>query len=113
MTTSANRRHPPWLKVRIPGGRGFNRVRSLLDQYGLDTVCQQAKCPNMAECHGNHTATFLIMGRVCTRKCRYCNIDGGEPSPLDPEEPARIAEVVKAIGLKYVVITSVTRDDLP
>lgn len=67
----------------------------------------------MAECHGNHTATFLIMGRVCTRKCRYCNIDGGEPSPLDPEEPARIAEVVKAIGLKYVVITSVTRDDLP
>ncbi len=106
------RRHPDWLKVKIPGGENYKKVISLLNKSKLHTVCQEAKCPNIAECFGCGTATFLIMGDTCTRDCRYCNVKHGKPLPLDLEEPKNIAESVKELGLKYVVITSVTRDDL-
>lgn len=106
------RRHPDWLKVNIPGGKNFTRVNSCLRKYGLHTVCAQARCPNMAECYGNGTATFLLLGNVCTRGCRYCNISPGNPAALDPYEPDHIAAAVAELGLEYAVITSVTRDDL-
>lgn len=106
------RRHPDWLKVKLPSGPEYNRVRGLLDQYGLNTVCHHARCPNVAECYGNGTATFLILGQHCTRNCRYCNVSHGKPLPPDPREPENIAAVVAALELNFVVITSVTRDDL-
>ena len=88
-------------------------VRSILKTQCLNTVCEAARCPNKAECYAKNTATFLIMGNICTRNCRFCNISGGKPEPLDPKEPERVAKAVKELGLKYAVITSVTRDDLP
>jgi len=106
------RRHPDWLKVKLPSGPEYNRVRDLLDRYGLNTVCHHARCPNVAECYGNGTATFLILGEHCTRNCRYCHVSHGKPLVPDAEEPAHIAEVTAALELKFLVITSVTRDDL-
>jgi lipoic acid synthetase len=107
------RHHPDWLKVRIPSGVIYNQVRTTLKEYKLNTVCEEAKCPNIAECYGRGTATFLIMGDVCTRKCLYCNISTGTPGELDWQEPEKIAATVKRLNLNYAVITSVTRDDLP
>lgn len=107
------RRHPDWLKVALPTDPQFLKVRQLLQTHHLHTVCQSAKCPNQSECFSAGTATFLIMGDHCTRNCRYCNVHHGEPMPLDPAEPNRIAEAVSILGVDYVVITSVTRDDLP
>ncbi len=104
---------PPWLKRRIPPGGHANRVRALLADLRLSTVCQNALCPNLGECFGSQTATFLIMGEVCTRNCRFCAIRGGAPEPLDPGEPGRVAEAARRLELKHVVVTSVTRDDLP
>jgi lipoic acid synthetase len=105
-------RMPRWLSRPIaPPGRGAH-VRGLLDELGLHTVCQSARCPNQGECFGNGTATFLIMGDVCTRGCRFCAVETGEPAPLDPDEPRRVAEAVERLGLSHVVVTSVTRDDL-
>ena len=104
---------PAWLKRRLPTGEAFNQVRELIDGGRLHTVCQEAKCPNIWECFSHRTATFLIMGERCTRNCRFCSVAPGPPGPLDPQEPARVAEAVERLGLKYVVITSVTRDDLP
>ena len=106
------RRHPDWLKVRIGGGENYSKVKTLLRSAKLHTICEEAKCPNIAECFGNGTAVFLILGNVCTRDCRYCNVTHGTPSPLNRNEPRDIAESVKTLGLKYVVVTSVTRDDL-
>ena len=106
------RRHPDWLKVKIGGGENFVRVKSLLRSAKLHTICEEAKCPNIAECFNNGTAVFLILGDTCTRNCRYCNVKHGKPLPLNPKEPRDVGESVKALGLKYVVITSVTRDDL-
>ena len=106
------RRHPDWLKVRIGGGEKYSQMISLLQTSKLHTICQEAKCPNIAECFGSGTAVFLILGDICTRNCRYCNVNNGIPKPLDPNEPRDIAESVKTLGLKYAVITSVTRDDL-
>jgi lipoic acid synthetase len=106
------RRHPDWLKVKIGGGKKYSNMISLLQNAKLNTICQEAKCPNIAECFGSGTAVFLIMGDSCTRNCMYCNVKHGKPLPLNPEEPKEIAESVKQLGLKYVVITSVTRDDL-
>jgi len=106
------RHHPDWLKVDIPGGKNFVRIKSLLRSAKLHTICQEAKCPNIAECFGCGTAVFLILGNVCTRNCRYCNVSHGKPSILNPNEPEDLADSVKKLGLKYVVITSVTRDDL-
>jgi lipoic acid synthetase len=106
------RRHPDWLKVKIAGGENFVRMKALLRDAKLHTICEEAKCPNIAECFEAGTAVFLILGDVCTRNCRYCNVKHGVPSPLSSSEPFDVAESVKKLGLKYVVITSVTRDDL-
>ena len=106
------RRHPDWLKVDIPGGKNFAKIKSILRSAKLHTICEEAKCPNIAECFGEGTAVFLILGNVCTRNCRYCSVSHGKPGILNPNEPEDIAESVKKLGLKYVVITSVTRDDL-
>jgi len=106
------RRHPDWLKVKIGGGENYVKMKSLLRNAKLHTICEEAKCPNIAECFGSGTAVFLILGDICTRNCRYCYVKHGEPSSLNPKEPKDVAESVKKLGLKYVVITSVTRDDL-
>ena len=104
---------PPWLKVKIPSSEEYRQVRDTLRHFGLHTVCEEARCPNVAECFHEGTATFLILGSVCTRHCRYCNVTHGEPRGVDEEEPERLVRAAKEMGLKYVVITSVTRDDLP
>lgn len=105
---------PPWLKRRLPTGPTFEKVRALLSKSRLHTVCQEARCPNLWECFSRQTATFLIMGPCCTRNCRFCNVAHGPPTgPPDSGEPVRVAQAVKELGLRYVVITSVTRDDLP
>ncbi len=106
------RRHPDWLKVKIGSGKNYVKVKSLLRQAKLHTICEEAKCPNIAECFSSGTAVFLILGDICTRNCRYCNVKHGEPQRLNPNEPKDVADSVKVLGLKYVVITSVTRDDL-
>ena len=97
----------------MPARAEREKVRSLIEGLGLNTVCKEAACPNIWECFQRHTATFMIMGDVCTRNCRFCNVKTGHPAPLDPEEPARLASAIKELGLKYAVITCVTRDDLP
>lgn len=104
---------PSWLRVRLPSGDTFAEVRHLLDGLHLNTVCEEAQCPNKGECFRSGTATFLILGDVCTRRCRFCAVTKGQPQPLDWDEPKRVAEAVKALGLKHAVITSVTRDDVP
>ena len=106
------RRHPDWLKVKIGSGESFIRMKSLLRSAKLHTICEEAKCPNIAECFGCGTAVFLILGDTCTRNCRYCNVKHGDPLPLNPDEPKDVAESVKELDLRYVVVTSVTRDDL-
>ncbi len=105
------RRRPPWIKVRAPGGEGYQRVNQLMREQTLHTVCEEAQCPNIGECWGRGTATFLMMGDTCTRSCGFCDIKTGRPSPLDWAEPNRIAESVRALGLRHVVITSVNRDE--
>lgn len=107
------RRRPPWIRVRAPGGETYERVRELMRSKTLHTVCEEAQCPNLGECWGKGTATFLMMGDTCTRSCGFCDIKTGMPSPLDWGEPNRIAESVRAMGLQHVVITSVNRDDRP
>ena len=106
------RRHPDWLKVKIAGGENYSKIKTLLRSTKLHTICEEARCPNIAECFGSGTAVFLILGNICTRDCRYCNVTNGIPGSLNRNEPRDIAESVKTLGLKYVVITSVTRDDL-
>ena len=106
------RRHPDWLKVKIGGGETFVKMKSLLRNAKLNTICEEAKCPNIAECFGSGTAVFLILGNICTRNCGYCNVKHGKPLPLNTNEPKNVAESVKILGLKYTVVTSVTRDDL-
>lgn len=105
-------RIPKWLRVKLPGDPAFAGTRGLLDDLKLNTVCQGAKCPNIYECFSKHVATFLIMGRTCTRGCAFCNIGEGAVEPLDPGEPARVAEAARRLALRHVVVTSVTRDDL-
>ena len=112
MGEADRRRHPEWLKVRL-GHEGAMEVRRLLRRARLHTVCQSAACPNIGECFDSGTATFLILGNTCSRACRFCNIVGGIPEPVDPDEPRRVAGAVAAMGLRYAVVTSVTRDDLP
>jgi lipoic acid synthetase len=104
---------PGWLKRRLPAGPAYEQVRGLLERSLLHTVCQEAHCPNIWECFSRNTATFLIMGPDCTRACRFCAVGHGRPAPIDPREPVRVAEAVKEMGLTYIVVTSVTRDDLP
>ena len=112
-TNPSSPRKPAWLKRRLPTGDGYARVRELIEAGRLHTVCQEAKCPNIWECFSHRTATFLIMGERCTRNCRFCSVHSGVPEPLDPGEPGRVAEAAAEMELKYVVVTSVTRDDLP
>lgn len=106
-------RLPPWLKKNIKQGIGSFKVKNILSELGLNTVCQSAKCPNIGECFSQGTATFMIMGSICTRDCRFCAVGDGDPKPLDSDEPVRVAQAAKFLELTYVVVTSVTRDDLP
>jgi lipoic acid synthetase len=105
------RRRPPWIKVKAPSGETYEDVRNLMRSKTLHTVCEEAQCPNIGECWGRGTATFLMMGDTCTRSCGFCDIKTGRPSPLDWAEPNRVAESVRAMNLRHVVITSVNRDE--
>ena len=111
MTTS--RRLPSWLKAKMPGSKNYIEVKNLINKNSLNTVCADAKCPNIGECWDNRTATFMILGDICTRACRYCAVKSGKPIGLDIKEPLRVSDAVKKLGLKYAVLTSVDRDDLP
>jgi len=104
---------PEWLKVRMPGGGRYEHVRRTMRELGLATVCEEASCPNIGECWGSGTATVMLMGDVCTRGCRFCDVSSGMPGPLDPLEPRHLAEAVGRLGLDYLVVTSVNRDELP
>ena len=107
-----SRAKPRWLKVRAPGTAGYRRLKRLARAQSLHTVCEEANCPNIGECWHRGTATFMILGRFCTRACTYCNVEHGQPGPVDEAEPDRIAAAVRALNLTYAVITSVNRDDL-
>jgi len=105
-------RKPPWLKKRIPPFQDLQKVKSILDETDLHTVCEEARCPNLGECFARGTSTFLILGKICTRDCGFCAVGHGVPVQPDEAEPEKVAQAVKKMGLQYVVITSVTRDDL-
>ena len=110
---ASGRRLPPWLKVRMPGGPNYLELKGLLRSSQLHTVCEEAHCPNIGECWERGTATFMILGDICTRACAYCAVTSGVPTGLDLQEPVRLADSVERMGLKYAVVTSVNRDDLP
>lgn len=105
-------RKPSWLRVKLPIGENYKRVRSLVDQYNLNTICQSGNCPNMGECWGAGTATFMILGNVCTRGCSFCAVKTGRPPEYDVDEPRRVAEAIRLMEVKHAVITSVNRDEL-
>jgi lipoyl synthase len=107
------KRKPRWLKVRAPGGESYRALKQMMRSLGLNSVCEEARCPNIGECWDSGTATFLIMGDKCTRNCPYCAIAHGRPEELDEDEPRRVAEMIEQLRLRHVVITSVDRDDLP
>ncbi|MGE5247096.1 MAG: radical SAM protein, partial [Verrucomicrobiota bacterium] len=111
MTSPARR--PPWLTVRAPGGERTTEVSETLRRHGLRTVCRDARCPNVAECWGSGTATVILLGAICTRGCAFCSVSAGTPGPPDPGEPERVAKAAAELGWRHVVVTSVTRDDLP
>ncbi len=111
--TAKKKGKPAWLKKTLPQGGDYQRVKKLLSNAKLTTVCQEANCPNMFECFSKNTSTFMILGSECTRHCRFCNVTAKDPLPVDPGEPVRVAKAADELGLKYVVVTSVTRDDLP
>lgn len=106
-------RLPGWLRRRLPAGRAYHHTEQVIDELGLETICNSANCPNRGECWSRGTATVLILGNVCTRNCRFCSVAGGKPAAPDATEPERVAEMARRMNLKYLVITSVTRDDLP
>ena len=106
------KRKPNWLRVKLPIGQNYKRVRSLVDQYQLHTICQSGNCPNMGECWGAGTATFMILGNTCTRSCSFCAVKTGRPPEYDEDEPRRVAEAIKLMEVKHAVITSVNRDEL-
>ncbi len=110
---SVRTRRPDWLKVRLPFGDGFTETRRIVTQHGLNTVCEEARCPNLAECWERRTATFMILGDVCTRSCGFCAVKTGRPVVLDRDEPRRVGLAVANLNLKHAVITSVNRDELP
>src|SRR4028119_1829493 len=111
--TATRPKRPPWLKVRAPGGANYDELKELMRGLDLHTVCEEARCPNIGECWNYRTATFLLLGDICTRGCRYCAIGKGKPQALDEYEPERIARAVQKLGLRHAVLTSVNRDDLP
>jgi lipoic acid synthetase len=104
---------PSWLKVKVPAGEGYSRLKDLVNGHGLHTVCEEARCPNMAECWNAGTATFMILGDVCTRSCGFCAVKTGRPPGLDLQEPLRVAEAIRTMKVRHAVITSVNRDELP
>lgn len=104
---------PKWLRVKLPTGEEFKNVRKIVDEHKLNTICQSGNCPNMGECWGAGTATFMILGNTCTRSCGFCSVATGKPEPADPFEPAKIAKSVSLMNVKHCVITSVDRDDIP
>ena len=106
------RRHPDWIRVRMPSGDGYRRTKKIVAESRVATVCEEAHCPNLAECWAHSTATFMLMGDTCTRNCGFCAVSHGRPAALDPMEPVRLATAVERLGLEHVVITSVDRDDL-
>lgn len=108
----SGRRLPPWFKVTMRQGPDYQDIRRIMDRLGLHTICEEARCPNVWECWNNRTATFLILGDICTRRCHYCAVTTGRPLELDREEPLRVAQAVQALGLRHAVITSVNRDEL-
>jgi lipoyl synthase len=110
--TPKTNRKPEWLRVKLPIGEEYKKVRNLVDQYKLHTICQSGNCPNMGECWGAGTATFMILGNVCTRSCSFCAVKTGRPNEYDVEEPQRVAEAIKLMQVKHAVITSVNRDEL-
>ncbi|HXF48946.1 MAG TPA: lipoyl synthase [Verrucomicrobiae bacterium] len=111
--TKVPQRKPDWLKVKLPLGGNYRQTKTWLADLGLNTVCQEANCPNIGDCYERHTATFLLLGQLCTRGCTFCDIKRGKPNGIvDLEEPRRVAEASRRLGLKYIVVTSVTRDDL-
>lgn len=107
-----HQRKPDWLKIKFPQGKAYIQVKEIVEQHKLHTICQSGLCPNMAECWGNGTATFMILGEICTRSCKFCATKTGKPLPVDYDEPMHIAESVKLMELQHVVVTSVDRDDL-
>jgi len=111
-TEATRRKKPAWLKTRLPGGDAYFALKNKLEKNGLHTICQSARCPNAHECWNANQATFLVMGDVCTRDCRFCAVASGAPAPLDPDEGRKLAEMAGLMKLEYAVITSVTRDDL-
>ncbi|MDH3237241.1 MAG: lipoyl synthase [Deltaproteobacteria bacterium] len=113
MSGALPRERPPWLKVRAPSGKGVSRVEEVLRKNGLVTVCREARCPNVGECWGEGTATVLILGDLCSRACAFCSVASGQPSPPDSTEPARLAAAAAELAWRHLVVTSVTRDDLP
>src|ERR1700756_2541669 len=107
-------RRPPWLTVRLPSGEGYTRLKGIMRGLALNTVCEEARCPNIGECWGQGTATFMILGDVCTRACAFCAVKGGRRGgDIDADEPRRVGEAVARMGLRHAVVTSVDRDDLP
>lgn len=110
--TPVERVKPDWLKVSLPGGENYARLKSLVRSHRLHTVCEEARCPNMGECWNSGTATFMILGEICTRSCGFCAVKTGRPTGLDREEPARVAEAIRLMGVRHAVITSVNRDEL-
>ncbi len=106
------RRRPEWLRVKLPIGKDYQRVRRIVDEYRLHTICQSGNCPNMGECWGAGTATFMILGNTCTRSCSFCAVKTGRPPEYDEDEPRRVAEAIRLMGVKHAVITSVNRDEL-
>lgn len=113
ITSSKPRKLPPWLRRPLPAGESYNHTSNILESLGLETICNNANCPNRGECWERGTATVLILGNICTRNCSFCSVATGKPEPPDPAEPQRLAEMAEQMGLKYLVITSVDRDDLP
>ena len=109
---SERRKKPDWLRVKLPSGEAFRKVRGLVDQYQLHTICESGNCPNMGECWGAGTATFMILGNICTRGCSFCAVATGRPTELDLDEPYRVAEAIRLMGVKHAVLTSVNRDEL-
>lgn len=112
MSSPRPKRLPNWLKQRVPAGNGDHFTAGVIRELGLATVCDHARCPNRMECYAQKTATFMILGEVCTRGCKFCSVTKGKPLPVDDDEPRRVAQAVERLGLRHVVVTSVTRDDL-
>ncbi len=106
-------RLPRWMKMNMPKGESYSKVKNLVGKHGLHTICSSGNCPNIGECWNRGTATFMILGEICTRNCKFCGVKNGKPLPVDPDEPKRVAESIQLMQLKHAVVTSVDRDDLP